>query len=197
MGKRRYRLKRRAQKMEETARRIAEATFELHASIGPSNTSITAVAERAGVERLTVYRHYPDELSLFRACVLHGLDAYPMPDPQAWKEIEDPSERLRMGLEELYGYYRETQEIWSNILPDLPRMPALQQANAPTFQRFAVIESALGEGWGLRGKRARLLKAAVALAIQFSTWQTLAHQGGLTDREAVELMAGAVDAARH
>lgn len=192
MGKRNYRLKRRAEKMEETSRQIAEATFELHSSIGPSNTSIKAIAERAGVERLTVYRHFPDELSLFRACVLHGLEAYPMPDPEPWKGVTDPAERLRQGLGELYGYYRETEEIWSNILPDLPRMPALQKANAPTFQRFAAIQEALVEGWGVRGKRLRLLRATVGLFIQFPTWQSLAVQGGLFDEEAVGVAAGAV-----
>src|SRR5881628_2229582 len=96
-----YRLKRRAERMEETRRLIAAAAVELHGSVGPSATTITAIAERAGVQRLTVYRHFPDQLSLFRACVRHGLEIHPGPDPAKWTAIEDPDERLRRGLREL------------------------------------------------------------------------------------------------
>ncbi|MGH2704127.1 MAG: TetR/AcrR family transcriptional regulator [Actinomycetota bacterium] len=185
-------MRRRAQQIEETARRIAQAAFELHASIGPSNTTISAIAERAGVERLTVYRHYPDERSLFRACVEHGLDALPMPDPGEWRGIADPPTRLRAGLDAMYRYYRRTETVWANILPDLFRMPALYGANARTFEQFGAIHETLARGWRVRGRRRRIVRAAIWLALQFPTWQTLAVQQGLSDAEAIELTVAAV-----
>jgi len=182
--------------MDETAERIAAATFELHASIGPSNTTISAIAEHAGVQRLTVYRHYPDELSLFRACVHHGLQKHPMPDVAEWSGIKDPAERLRTGLLAMYRYYSGTAEVWSNILPDIGRIPALHEANADTFKRFGAIFQSLASGWGLRGARKRKLEAAIWLAIQFPTWQTIVGQRELSNEEAVEVMAGSAENSR-
>src|SRR5438094_8914809 len=103
MRKRHYRLQRRAERMAETRRRIAHAAVELHASICPVAATITAIAERAGVQRHTVYSHFPDEHSLFRACVAHGLSLWPLPDPSRWAEIGDPQRRLAIQLDALYG----------------------------------------------------------------------------------------------
>lgn len=191
-GRRVYRLKQRAQQMDETAQRIAQAAFELHASIGPSKTTISAIAERAGVQRLTVYRHYPDDLSLFRACVHHGLSVLPLPDPGPWERIKDPEERLRRGLAQMYAYYRRTESVWSNILPDLPRMPALSQANEKTFESLGEIHATLAAAWRVRGRRQGLIDAAIWLALQFPTWQTLVRQRGLTDKEASEVTVASV-----
>jgi AcrR family transcriptional regulator len=190
--RRRYQLKHRAEQMEDTARRIAEAAFGLHATIGPSNTTISAIAQKAGVQRLTVYRHYPDDLSLFRACVEHGLATLPLPDPAHWDDIKDPVERLSSGLSEMYAYYRRTEQVWTNILPDLPKIPALYQANEPTFERFGRIHASLSSGWALRARRMKLVSAAIWLAMQFPTWQALVRQQGLSDSEAVEVMVASV-----
>lgn len=179
--------------MDETAERIAAATFELHASIGPSSTTISAIAERAGVQRLTVYRHYRDDLSLFRACVAHGLERLPMPDPGSWRDEPDPKTRLMTGLLAMYDYYTRTESVWANILPDLPRIPALYQANAITFEKFGAIFQSLARGWRVRGRRRAKLEAAIWLAIQFPTWQTLVGQRDLTNQEAAEVMAGSVE----
>lgn len=182
-----YTLRERARKMEQTAERIAAAAFDLHASIGPSNTTISAIAKNAGVQRLTVYRHYPDELSLFQACVRHGLDKLPMPDPEKWNKETEPSKRLRNGLLEMYEYYERSKPVWTNILPDIARIPALYEANAITFEKFGDIFQSLVGGWRVRGRPRKKLEAAVWLAIQFPTWQTLALRG-LTNVEAAELM---------
>lgn len=191
-GRRAYRLKQRAQQMDETAQRIAQAAFELHASIGPSKTTISAIAERAGVQRLTVYRHYPDDLSLFRACVDHGLSVLPLPDPGPWKGIANPEERLRRGLVQMYAYYRRTETVWSNILPDLPRIPALWQANDKTFESLGEIHATLAAAWRVRGGKRGLIDAAIWLALQFPTWQTLVRQRELTDKDASEVMIASV-----
>ena len=106
---RKYEKKRRAELEAETRRRITEAAVELHGTVGPARTSISAIAERAGVRRSTVYRHFPDEAALFDACSSHWAAANPVPDMAAWASIDDPDERLRTTLDELYAFYRRTE----------------------------------------------------------------------------------------
>src|SRR6476620_7794449 len=65
---RRYELKRRAERQDETRQRIVDATIELHQTIGAAQTTVSEIAKRAGVGRVTVYRHFPDEETLFNAC---------------------------------------------------------------------------------------------------------------------------------
>src|SRR5713226_6578642 len=124
---RKYELKQRAQSQAETRRRIVEATVELHGSVGPARTTISAIAERAGVQRLTVYRHFPDERSLFEACTSHSAVENPRPDPSAWAAIDDPEERLRVALREIYAYFRANEELTANVRRDLPELPVLQE----------------------------------------------------------------------
>lgn len=187
----RYQLKRRAEQMERTRQRIARATFELHGTIGPAYTTISAIAERAGVQRLTVYRHFPDEPSLFRACTSYGYHAFPPPDPTPWWEIEDPEARLRRALSDLYAYYRGTEEVWTNVLRDLPLKPALFEVNRPFFEQMATLRERLSDGWGTRGRRKALLRATIGHAMDFHTWRSLAIGQALTDAEVVEVMARA------
>ena len=105
MGARRYRLGERARQQEETRRRIVEATAELHAEVGPAATTISAIAERAGVQRLTVYRHFPEERQLFEACSALSEERHPSPDPAHWTDVADPRERTEAALGALYAYY--------------------------------------------------------------------------------------------
>ena len=193
-GSRPYRFRRRAESVEATRRRIAQAAFELHGLIGPAQTTIAGVAERAGVERATVYRHFPDDLSLFRACIAHGMGAHPFPDPATWGSVDDPADRLRMGLAELYAFYRRTAYVWVNVLRDMPRLPTFQQANAEAgvFAYFEEVGAVLSEGWRIAGRnrssRAALLRAAVGHATEFQTWHGLVRGHGLDDRQVVEMM---------
>jgi AcrR family transcriptional regulator len=185
--RRKYTLRRRAEQMEETRRRIAHAAVELHATVGPSKTSISAIAERAGVDRVTVYHHFPDERSLFRACVKHGLELMPPPDPTQWAAMDDPRERLRAALRQLYAYYRATESAWANILPDLPRMPALLEANAPVLALWEQMRETLLRGWDVRGRRRSELRSLIALAVDFHAWRALA-QSGAGDEQAADLV---------
>src|SRR5215218_11254697 len=123
-ARRRYRKRRRAQLEAETRLRITEATVDLHGSIGPARTSISAVAERAGVQRATVYRHFPDEDALFDACSSHWMAQHPLPDAAAWAKIEDPEERLRTALSELYEWYAHGEYMLEKTTRDLPLVPA-------------------------------------------------------------------------
>lgn len=178
--------------MEQTRQRIARATFELHGLVGPSYTTISAIAERAGVQRLTVYRHFPDEPSLFRACTAYGYHAFPPPDPSPWWEIEDPEARLRRALSDLYAYYRSTEEVWTNVLRDLPLKPALFEVNRPFFEEMARVGDRLAKRWGARGRRKTLVRAAIGHAMDFRTWRSLTVDQSLDDEGAVEVMARAV-----
>src|SRR3954468_2933551 len=109
--KRKYELKKRAERQAETRRRIVEATVQLHQEVGPAKTTISEVAERAGVQRLTVYNHFPDERALLGACSAHWVEHNPPPDPTEWVAIDDPDERMRTALSELYGFYEATEDM--------------------------------------------------------------------------------------
>src|SRR5687767_1461555 len=124
---RKYEMKKRAEALEETRRRITEVTVELHRTIGPAATRITDIADLAGVQRATVYNHFPDEGSLFASCSAHWRALHPSPDPAPWRELKDSSERLRVGLEELYAWYRETESMTANVLRDAEVIPSLKR----------------------------------------------------------------------
>ncbi len=193
--KRPYRLKERAESQERTRRRITKAAVELHGSVGPARTSISAIAERAGVQRTTVYRHFPDEESLFAACSAHWAAANPPPDLAAWKRIADPGERLRTALEELYAYFRSAEPMLVNVIRDGPSVEALRAPMAARLGYMAAANEALVRGRSERGHRRERVKAAIGHAIDFGTWRSLARGQGLDDAGAVELMARFVAAA--
>src|SRR4030081_1698309 len=117
---RKYELKQRAESVTATRRRIVEATIELHDSLGPARTSISAIAERAGVQRLTVYRHFPDAHSLFTACSGHWQAHNAPPHLATWEGIRAPEERLRTALIAIFSFYRATEGMTGNLLRDLP-----------------------------------------------------------------------------
>ena len=185
---RKYELKRRAERQEETRRRIVEATVGLHESVGPARTTVSAVAERAGVQRLTVYRHFPDERALLSACSGHWVGANPAPDPTPWRKVRDPEERLVGALAAVYAYYASTEPMMANLVRDAPQMPVLAELLAPYDQYLAAVRGVLAAGWGARGRRRELLLAAVGHALDFATWRSLVRGRGLEEEMAVELM---------
>jgi AcrR family transcriptional regulator len=178
-----YQLKRRAESQDETRQRIVDAAVELHQTVGPAATTISDIAERAGVGRVTVYRHFPDEASLLGACSGHYYEQHPLPDPGRWRSIGDPEERLRAGLRETYAYHGTTREMHSRALRDRGRDPVM----APYHEHWARAADVLASGWRVRGRRRKMLRAGIALALSFGTWQTLVRDGGLDDDQAVEV----------
>jgi AcrR family transcriptional regulator len=187
--RRKYDMTRRAKRQEETRRRIVEATVELHQTVGMTRTTISAIAEKAGVERLTVYRHFPDERALFSACSAHYMGANPPPDPASWTQITDPEERLRTALSEVYAYHSRTEPMMANFVRDAPVKPVLVEVGTPYLQLFERMRYVLATGWGAEDERLALLLAALGHALDFQTWRSLVRQQGLGDEQAVELMA--------
>ncbi len=185
---RKYELKRRAESLTATRERIVEATVELHDALGPARTTITAIAERAGVQRLTVYRHFPDERALFQACSAHWTACNPKPDPSSWAAVDDPEARLRLALTAIYAFYRATEGMTGNLLRDLPALPVLQEVAAPFTEYWQTVREVLDRGWKIRGHKRALLRAAIGHAIEFETWRSLTCREHLVDADAAEAM---------
>ena len=175
--------------MEDTRRRIVEAAIDLHATIGPARTSVSAVADRAGVQRQTYYRHFPDERSLLRACSGLHQERAPMPDAEALREIADPYDRLGQGLTELYGYYAANEALLANVIRDSEVDPLVREATETSVGRaLAAIRDVLAEPFSSSPQ----LLATIDLALDFTTWRSLVRRSGLTQDGAVELVASIV-----
>ena len=185
--KRPYRMNERVKSQEETRQRIVEATMHLHEEIGARATTISAIAERAGVQRLTVYRHFPDETAVFQACTAHWLELNPPPDPAQWMAIGDPTERLRAALAAFYAYYAATRRMWDTSHRDVDAVPALQGPMREFADYVAAAGDGLAGGFGERDNTAHRLVATVHHALAFPTWADL-DKRGLADGEKVELV---------
>jgi AcrR family transcriptional regulator len=183
-----YELKRRAERQEETRRRIVAAAVELHTTLGPSRTTVQAIAERAGVTRPTVYAHFPDARSLFQACSGHVRATVPPPDPTAWRSISDPGERLTTALRDLYGYYERLEPLLENVQRDAAVMPLVAEMNAYRVRYVEEIRDLLLEAWPTRGGERARLRRAIGHALEFRTWQSLVRRQGCATDEAVQLM---------
>jgi AcrR family transcriptional regulator len=185
---RKYELKKRAERQEVTKRRIVEAAIDLHGTIGPARTSVSAIAERAGVQRHTYYRYFPDDRSLGLACSGLYAQRNPLPDPQPWRAISDPDERLRRGLSELYAYYEDNEPIMSNVTRDAEVDPLTAELAelrfGPGMQEIRTVLA--------NGRRSKRTLALLDVALAFATWRMLVREGGLGRREAVQAMAAAI-----
>jgi AcrR family transcriptional regulator len=193
---RRYELKRRAERQAQTRRRIVEAAVDLHTTVGPARTSVSAVAERAGVQRHTYYRHFPDERSLRIACSGLQQERDPFPDPEPWASIADPVKRLRRGLTELYAYFARNESLLANLARDAGIDPPTREIVAARFgPPLAAIRETLADGL-VAGSRSKRVGAALALALEFHTWQTFVRGSHLSQRQAVDVMVTALDCLR-
>jgi AcrR family transcriptional regulator len=192
--KRKYELKQRAEDMAETHRRITEAAIELHGTVGPSRTTLSAVAKRAGVERRTLYRHFPTEADLFAACSTHYFAANPWPDPGPWRAIRDPRQRLERALHELYAYYERTEPMLSNVLRDAELVDLARNAVAPLHTYLEQAAEILTSGRPARGRTRHLLQGALRHALAFSTWHSLTTNG-IERSDATRLVSALVEAA--
>ncbi len=183
-----YTLKRRAERQAETRRRIVEATVELHRSLGPALTTVSMVAERAGVQRHTLYAHFPDERSLHMACSGLVLERDPLPEAEAWRTIEDRRQRLRVGLHAVYGWYERNAELAACVLRDAEYHPVTKEIAELRFgPSMAAYHEVLGAELSMKQR------AVLHLALSFFTWRTLVREAGLDEGAAVGAMVRAID----
>jgi AcrR family transcriptional regulator len=195
MATRKYEQTRRAEQQAETRQRIVEAMVALHREVGPARTTISAIAERAGVERLTVYRHFADETAMFQACSAHFASEARPPDPAEWGDVAEPADRLRAALLAFYGYYGRGEDMLAHVHRDAPQLPALAPILAPWRAFVDGVRDDLVERLGARGPVRARLAAAVAHALRFETWRSLAREESLGDAAAADLMVALARAA--
>jgi AcrR family transcriptional regulator len=176
MRKRSYTLKKRAESRNSTRARIVAATMALHEELGPKNTTISAVAERAGVQRLTVYRHFPDETALFRACTSQWLDDHPPPDPGTWHTVAGTA-RLRAALDQLFGYYRRTSRMWTTAYRDVGEVRALRQPMKKFQDYLDAVAGDLATSFNSAGANDARIALTLRHAVRFETWRSLSSQG--------------------
>jgi AcrR family transcriptional regulator len=193
--KRPYRMKVRAELTERTRQRITQSAVELHGTLGPSRTSLSAVAKRAGVRRSTLYRHFPDEAALFVACSGHWMSQHPLPDLEAWSLVSDPGARLRNALTEIYAYYAETEPMLANLLRDLDVVEAVAQQFAEFLNYMELARRTLSIGRRERSRAAQRVRAAIGHGLAFTTWRSLVREQGLAAHDAVDMMCHLVGVA--
>jgi AcrR family transcriptional regulator len=189
---RKYEMKRRAERMQETRRRITEAAVELHRTVGPARTTVSAIAEKAGVQRHTYYAHFPELKDLYQACMGHYSERNPAPEPSSWADIADAEERLRVALSEVYAYYSGIEAMMSNVLRDAELDPILQEIMGSFDQYWETVRDVIADAFEASGERQEELLGAMALALDFQTWRTLVRRQELSQDRAVELMVGMV-----
>jgi len=183
-----YTLKRRAERQTQTRLRIVEAAVDLHGSIGPARTSLSQVAARAGVQRHTLYAHFPDERSLFLACSALTLERDPLPDAKRWRAIEPRRERLQTGLRAVYGWYARNAALVACVLRDAEHHALTKEMVALRLgPQMAACHAALGAALGARQR------AMLRLALSFFTWRTLVRESGLKQATAVAVMVEAIE----
>jgi len=190
---RKYELRKRADKVADTRRRIIEATVELHRTAGPARTGVSEIARRTGLRRVTVYDHFPDDAALIAACSSHWRSLHPGPDPAAWARIEPPAARLRTLVVAVYRWYRETEPMTANILRDADLVPAMRDVlDGGLFMWLAAVRATLEAPFATPVGVSERVRAAIRLAVDFHAWRALAPLG---DSEAADLAARLVEAA--
>ena len=189
-NRRPYRMRRRAEHVTGTRDRIIEATVQLHGSIGFAATTVAGIARQAGVTRLTVYRHFPEVEDLYAACKAHWAAQQLQPDLAAWVRITDPLDRLRLGLTDLYRFYRGGEAMLTYVDREREMLPDLMRHELRDTD--AHLRDTLLQPFAARGAQRRRLRAVLGHTVNFATWRSLCIEQGLTDREAVDTMTALV-----
>ena len=187
MKKRKYQLKARAEQAKETHQQIVEATVMLHEQLGPANTSIKAIAEQAGVQRLTVYRHFPDDASLFEACTSHWLSQHPPPPVANIGESFNPQAQTEKTLLAVYRYYRKTERMWTMAYRDVEEVEALHGPMGRVEAYFDSMRNELVNAWKLKAENKKQFSLTLRHGLRFSTWRSLKAEK-LSEKKIVELV---------
>lgn len=189
MTTRKYKKTKRAEQQEQTRERIVEATVALHEELGPANTSIKAIAERAGVQRLTVYRYFPDDLSIFQACTSHWLSFNPPPDAADWQDMANAKEKTATALLAFFKYYRGTETMWTGAYRDVEDIAALREVLQGFEGYIDQVRDSLLAPWKLKGKSKQQLSITLRHCLRFTSWQSLKREK-LNDKQIVDLVLG-------
>jgi AcrR family transcriptional regulator len=179
-----YQLKRRGERQDQTRQKIVEAAIQLHQSKGIAATTMSDIAERANVGRVTVYRHFSDLMTLAGACSGQYFQLHPFPDPQSWRIIDNATHRLRRGLLDTFAYHRQTEAMIDQVYAEVRDHPVMK----PYHDHWNLAADILVEAWPLAGHARKQLHAAISLALNFNTWRTLVSVHNLNDDQIVELM---------
>lgn len=190
-----YRKRRRAEQERQTRERITEAAVKLHGTVGPARTTVSGIAAEAGVQRATVYRHFPTEAALFSACSAHYWASHPAPDPGQWSAIADPAARLRRALADLYSLYAGSEQMLERTGRDAPLVEAMAGPVAAFRAYLSAVVAVILRGRRERGAARRRVEAAIGHAVLFPTWQSLVRGQELDQDEAVALMVALVESA--
>ncbi len=191
--KRAYRLQRRAKSQAETRLRIVEAAIKLHGTIGPGRTTMSAIAELAGVQRNTLYSYFANDAAMGQACSSLWSQRNPSPDIERFAQIADPIERLRRTLQETHAYFERTHEMLTALARDMD-IPLIWEATAPLRQDAADRRDLVAGGFRLRGARRERLNAAIELALEFETWRLLRQRRRLDASTTIDLLVDMVQA---
>lgn len=193
--KRPYTKRQRAELEAATRLRITESAVELHGTVGPARTTMSAIADRAGVRRSTLYRHFADETAVFAACSAHWVAQNPPPNPEAWTAVADPDERLVVALGELYAWYGRNEQMLANLLRDVDIVAAVRESFGAFPAYLDLLRTVLMAGRRGRGRARQRTAAAIGHALAFEAWRSLVRGQELKDAEAVALMGRLVAAA--
>lgn len=187
MTNRSYKLNERARAQAETRQRIVEAAVQLHEELGPRATTVSAIADRAGVQRLTVYRHFPDDAAMFHACTTHWNERNPAPDRALWVEETDPMARARAAVGAFAAYYRRTRGMWTVAYRDGPSIEALKEPMSHYADYIDAVANDIAEPFGATGEaKARIFETA-RMVLRFPVFDGLASDG--LDDEAITGLA--------
>jgi AcrR family transcriptional regulator len=186
-----YTLRKRAESQAQTRQRIVEAAVDLHGTVGPAATTFTMIADKAGVQRHTLYAHFPDERAMAMACSAHVEARDPLPDAEPWRAITDQRERLRTGLTALYAWFGRNAQLAACVLRDAEHHPLIREiAQLRWAPFFAAYHEVLG------AKLDAKQRPVLMLALSFHTWRTLTRDGGLKPAAAVAAMVRAIECAK-
>jgi len=186
---RKYDLGKRKALLEDTRRRIVEATLHLHTSKGPARTSMQDIARLADVSQVTAYRHFPTLSDLFGACKSRFLEKYPPPGPEILEGSQSLEERVRTTILKLYRYYDVIgQALWA-IQRDAEVLPEFKAVfHESMASLISLAEAALAPLVRNTNSYRRAL-AVLSVAIDVGTWRNLVRLQGFTSEQAAELMA--------
>lgn len=192
MKKRKYRKTRRAEQEEQTRDKIVDAAMALHEELGPRATSISAIAERAGVQRLTVYRHFEDDAAIFQACSSRWFELNPPPDLSLWQQLAPAAHQTEEALLNIYRYYSANARMLSRVYSDEADVPALQEVMEGFRSYLNQIGNDLIKAWQPESKKRKDVKALLNHALQFSTWKSLSQEK-MKERRIAEVMTKCID----